>query len=400
MVKKNNNIMKFTISQSSLLPAISQAQRIISSKQVLPILEMVKISTHKKSITLEATDLTIGVTINLLAEVLEEGSFVVPIKTFFAQLATLPQQDLEVSIVDQNIEVSSGQTHLLFPSGEVSDFPELPQFKGQSWKIAREVLIKTAQLVLPSTAKDQVRPILSSVLFVQNKEDLEIVATDGVRLSVLKQSNTKLPTQQILLPGRAIAEITKILETSDAEEIELSISEEQQVVETQIGNTKFFSKLVAGEYPPYQKIIPESFQTSIKLDKSELEENVKRSVLIGGREGGYFQLVIRREILEEGEAKKTKSTDLVNREMHGVGITTLLTRNQSGQSVESIIPCRDLEGEPVEIAFSSRYVLDMLRSISDQEVLLSINSPLKPVVFTVDSEPGFRFVIMPFKVKI
>lgn len=391
--------MKFKIPQSSLLPALTLVQRIISTKQVLPILEMVKISSHKKSISLEATDLTIGVTINLLAEVLEEGSFVVPVKKFFAQIATLPQQELEVSVNESNIQVLSGQTHLIFPSGNVMDFPELPTIKGIKWQISREILIKSSQMVLPSTSKDQVRPVLSSILFTQAKKNLEIAATDGVRLSVYRFSNSDLPTKQLLIPGRTILEITKLLESSDVEVVELTVSEEQQVLETQIGKTKFFSKLVSGEFPPYKQIIPSSFQTSVKLDRLELEENVKRSILIGGNESGFFQLVIKREFVEEevGEGERVK--DLIAEEELGVAKTILLTRNQSGQSIESVIACRELVGSPAEIAFSSRYVLDMLRSISDQEILLSIDDPLKPVVFTADSEPGFKFVIMPFKIR-
>lgn len=366
--------MNFFISQPAFITALSLAQRVVSTKQVLPILEMVKITAHKKFITIEATDLTIGVTITLLTKVVEEGSCVVPLKSFFSQLNTLAQEELEIKSADPNIEVIARTTKLIFSKGNVNDFPELPQTKGQKWLLPKEVLSKTAVLVLPSSAKDQVRPVLSSVMFAQKDKGLEAVATDGVRLSIYEYQDGKMPVSQVLLPGRAVMEVSKILESGDNDEVEMTVSEEQQILDTQIGNTRIFSKLVAGEYPPYQKIIPTSFQTTFKLDKTELEENVKRSVLIAGKESGYFQLVI--------EADKT----------------TFYTKNRSGESIESTIPISDLVGGSVEIAFNSRLVLDMLRSVPDQEIKLSIKDPLKPVVFTTESEPGFKFVIMPFKV--
>ncbi len=368
--------MKFLISQPSFVAALSLAQRTISTKQALPILEMVKITAQKKSVTIEATDLTIGVTITLLTKTIEEGCCVVPLKSFFAQLNTLTQEELEIKVAGSNIEVIAKTTRLSFSVGDVNDFPELPQIKGQKWVLPKVVLNKACVLVLPSVAKDQVRPILSSVLFIQNDEGTEVVATDGIRLSVYKHQIGKMPISQILLPGRAVVEMNKILESGDSDEVEMIISEEQQILNTQIGNIRIFSKLVAGEYPPYQKIIPNSFQTTLKLDRAELEENVNRSILTGGKESGYFQLVI------------------------GTDKTTFYTKNRSGESIESVILTRDLVGSSVEIAFNSRLVLDMLRSVSDQEVKLSIGDPLRPAVFSAESEPGFKFVIMPFKVNV
>jgi len=367
--------MKFKISQSSFLSALTLAQRVVAGRQQLPILEMVKISALGKSITFESTDLTLGVTSSYLAEVEEEGVCVVPIKSLHAQVVTLTQEELAFSTSEKGIEIKTKSLSLSFGVGQANDFPDLPQSQGTKWTVQKEMIQNITNFVLSSSAKDLIRPILSSILFKQHEETLETVATDGVRLSVFKHKSDKMPVEQMLLPARAVLEISKILESSDSDKVQMEISEDQQIVVAQIGNVKFFSKMIAGEYPPYAKIIPSSFQTTVSLDKTDLEDNVKRSMLMGGREASYFQL----EIAE--------------------GKTRLVAQNQAGESISSNVPTRVLNGEEVVVAFSSHYVLDFLRSVDDQEVKLSINDPLKPVVFSVDSEPNLKFVIMPFKVK-
>lgn len=371
--------MKLLVQQQDLLKTLEVVGKSIINNPPLPILSSVLLSTKDSTLSISATDLYFGVTARLKVDVVEQGTVAVLGKEFKQIVAGLDPGPITLEINQQNTLsiISKGvKFDLQVDNGEYPSFPTKPK---QQYLLKTESLKKINQFVVSSASSDQTRPVLTCVLLSQTDNTCYAIATDGFRLSRLEIDEVFTEFGEILFPAKAIIELFKTASTENVKNISLSISKEAKQVVASIAGFDFYIRLIEGEFPPYQKIIPQSNTTSVEIDSEELEKNLKRSLIFSDKNQSITQFFIKKDQFEI----KAASPSL------GSFYTTLEGIKSSG--VEN------------QIAFNTQYVLDMVRAVrelekTDQVIKLEMSDPMKPALLSCDNIRGFIYVVMPFRI--
>ncbi len=370
--------MKLLVQQQDLLKTLDVASKSIINSPPLPILSSVLLNTRDSFLTISATDLYFGVTASLKVTVEKQGSVAVLGKEFKQIIAGLDPGPVTLE-KQQNtlIIISKGaRFELQIDSGEFPSFPKKPE---QQYLLKAESLKKINQFVVSSASNDQTRPVLTCVLLSQIDNSCYAIATDGFRLSRLEIDEVFTEFGEILFPAKALAELYKVASSENVKTISLSISEEAKQVVASIAGFDFYIRLIEGEFPPYQKIIPQSSSTSALVDAEELEKNLKRALIFSDKSQSITQLIIQNDQVEI----KAASPNLGSFHTAIEGVKTTGQENQ--------------------IAFNTQYILDIVRAIrelgkADQTIKLEMSDPMKPAVLSCDNVSGFIYVVMPFRI--
>ncbi len=324
------------------------------------------------------TNLEIAIQTFIPADVKAEGAITVPAKLLVSYIALLKNEDLELSSDDSNnlsIKSASSQTKI---KGLVAE--EFPMFP----KVNRDIVVKVSKkqfdLAINQTvfaaASNTVRPVLSGVLFDINKGELKMVSTDSYRLAEKKlKLNEKADISlQSIVPSKTVSELGKILGKSDVEEIEMTFSKNQILF--LVGDTKMISRLIEGKFPEYEKIIPKSSKTKIKIKTDELSLVVRRVGLFARENNNNIKISV------TNDGKMVIATD----------------ETKVGEEKAEING--EVEGENNKIALNSQYLLDVLNFIMADEIIIELENKLAPAVImsAKAEERNYTYIIMPLKI--
>jgi DNA polymerase-3 subunit beta len=257
-------------------------------------------------------------------------------------------------------------------SADTSEFPAFPEISGEKRLIKSSDFSEISSMVLPSTSPDLARPLLTGIVF-EPDPDGTIVATDGFRLSLLKSqiSSSEKWGERVIIPARFINELKKLFDLGD--EVLLQYSSEQKQIFAGLKNVALYGRILEGEYPPYLKILPESSKTTIKLKSDELEEHIKRAVIFARDSMNAIQFVF------SSDSCKVKA------------------QSSSLGQFSAVLTSAVFEGEPLEIAFNSKYILDFLQAAPTEDIQMDCTDQLKPVLFSLLAKPEWKYVVMPFR---
>jgi DNA polymerase-3 subunit beta len=231
-----------------------------------------------------------------------------------------------------------------------------------------------------AASADEARPILTTLLFSFG-DQLEVVGTDGFRLATIQfpqeqiaPKKTAKETQQLLMPAKALHEVIRIMTRKHATKAVFTVSYALKQIFFSFDGIDLLVRLLEGEYPPYQKIIPPAYATQLLFSGAEFGQKLKTAIIFARESSGIVRLEIGKEEM------KIKSASSV------VGMQ------------ESSMPIKLLQGEPLEIAFNSKYLTDFLQILKPDEVWLGLNESLKPALFRPSNLPDYRYIVMPFRV--
>ncbi|MGB2782700.1 MAG: DNA polymerase III subunit beta, partial [Atribacterota bacterium] len=280
--------MKIICSQESLLRGIQTVQKGISSRIGLPIYNGILFEANEDNkVHLFATDLEIGIDCYIPAQVITAGSTVIPNRIISELIKKFPEGNIEIECLDDNIttirENSSNYKILGFSAEEFSNFPEI-KIKTKT-KINQKLFKETIQQVIFATSRDENRNFLSGALFKIIDNKIEVVTTDSHRLSLknIKPTNIENPSMEgveVIIPYRALLELSKLL--SDNEEVftEVRIGEKQIIFilfpDGQKNSIRIYSRLIEGQFPDYKQIVPNSFKTEIKVNTEDFKDKMER----------------------------------------------------------------------------------------------------------------------------
>lgn len=284
-------------------------------------------------------------------------------------LSLVPSGKIDVEVDGKTIFFHQGKIKGRFPLIKKEDFPMPPEMKEKGETMTAEFLLKNLPLVLFSAAKDETRPALSGTSFSIADERLYMVATDGFRLSLIKTKRSE-NFPPMIIPADFLAEIIKNLKTE--KETIFTYSPEEKMILFKIGDNSFFSRLIEGEFPPFEKVIPQEKKATVVLDKDELLRNIK---LISVFARDYSNIVICR--FGKNELIITPKTD--GKE-----------DNSTSQEVQ-------LVGEEQRVAFNYKFLLEFLNNVENKRIIIEILRPDAPVVFKQENNPDFLHIIMPVR---
>lgn len=374
--------MKLLILQEKLKHGLSIIERVSSKSLTLPILNNILISTEKNFLNLAATDLEIGINWWVLTKTEKEGKITIPSRLFSNFISLLPNKKIKLEVRNDSlfIECENYKTQIKGLSAE--EFPIIPKItNGDIISIEASSFCKSLNQIVDIAVPSTARPEISGVYFLFQKNLITIAATDSFRLGEKKiflKNNSSLEKEySLILPQKTAKELVNIFNEKQGE-LKMYFSPNQVMFEYPMEETdhaqiQVISRLIEGEYPNYQEIIPKKYTTQLVLNKDEFLNQIKTASLFSGK----INEVKIKAVPEENKIEIFSQSSEIGEYQSSV----------SGK----------VEGEPVEISFNHRFLLDGLLSIKTPEIILELNKETGPGVLKAVGDDTYIYVVMPIK---
>lgn len=361
--------MKAIILPENVLPYTQLLGRVLPSHTQVPILANILIEAKEDGLYLTATDLELGVEIKIPAKIEEIGSITIPGKEFLETLNSLPKEKIELSLEKDLLTLVCRDIKVKFNTINAQEFPQLYKSKGTLMgEFLMEEFIETFSNLVFSVSQEQSRPQLNGV-FVDGKDDgVNFVSTDGYRMSVRKTQSGKGIEGQIV----SVDLINEVMSLKSPDPVRMLSNKEESQLNLVVGNVMLVGRIIDGQFPDYAKVLPKDSKTVIEFDREEMLSAVKLTSVFAKEGNNIVSL-----------AASDQSIKL-STQSHGLG------------KGEAMVDCKK-EGDDAVIAFNIKYLMDFLKNIKDNRVVLKLNSSMEPALF--ETKGGqFKHVIMPVQV--
>jgi len=361
--------MKIKIQREDLARGIQTVQNIITTKAALPILSHILLETQQNNLRLTATDLDIGISCVIPADIQESGAITIPAKRFGDIIRELPSDSVDLSTKKNNlviIETENCQFKIMGLARE--EFPKLPEFKDKEViKLEQNTLKQILSLTSFAVSFDETRYILNGILFKIQKNKLILVATDGKRLAIMEKELEQSLEKEIrlIVPIKTIHELNRNLQ----EEGNLSLILGTNQVLFDLGDVVIISRLIEGEFPDYQQVIPPASENKMQADREQFLLAVKRAALLSTPDYQAVKLE-----LFKNKLVVSKSTPDI------------------GESREEI-PV-EYQGKELLIGFNPNYLIDVLKNLSGEKIVLELTDSEKPGVIRMN---GYIYIVLPMR---
>lgn len=371
--------MKLSILQQQLSQGLGMVSRAVSPRSTLPVLGNVLLASDEGRLRLSATNLELGITAWINAQIEEEGSITVPARTFADLVSTLPGEkvQLTVNLKTQTLKVTSGSSVTDIKGISADEFPPVPTpdlSEGIELNVAdfKEIIHQVAFCA----STDEARPVLQGVLVTVENGSISMAATDGFRISVRRAAlaGTVESQYRIIVPARALNELARIA-TDGNQTLKMVVQPERGQVLFHLKHAELVSQLIEGNFPDYNVIIPRSFKTSSVLSTSAFLNACRQTEIIARDSNN----VVRLNILPGSETP---------------GQIELSAQSEETGSGESRIEAA-IEGPGLVIAFNVVYLREVLDIIKSPSVALETNANNTPGMLRPVGDDEFQHVIMP-----
>ena len=369
--------MKFVCEKEKILKGINSVINGVANKTTKPILEGILIQTNDHELKLTSYDLEIGIEYILEANVTEQGNTVVNAVMFSEIIRKLPNAEIQIRINDNNLlEIECEGSLYKLATMDPEEFPELPRINiDNSIKLEQSTLKNMIRKTIFAVSTEENRPIFTGSLFEVIDGKLNVVAVDGYRLAIKSKEVEESNQFSCVIPGKTLNEVNKIIADS-FDTITVGIEKNQALFEME--NCKIVTRLLDGEFLKYSNTIPQTWETRIKVNKSNIQNCFERILLISA----------------SSIEKEKKYPVKVNIE---VGKVTISCSNQTGDAKEEILV--DTEGKDLEIGFNPRFFLDALKAIDDEEVYIEFGTNRSPCIIKPIDNGDYIYMILPIKIK-
>ncbi len=365
--------MIFSCEKQKFLEGITIVQKAITGKSTNPILEGIFISANDSELTLIGSDTDVSIQTKVEANVIENGEIVIDAKIFAEIIRKLPNAIIKIETMENKIlHITCEQSMFDLVYMNTDEFPQLP-------KINEDLKISVNQSILKNMikgtsfaiAQDETRPILQGILFEVKNKTLNLVALDGYRLAIRSEFLDTDLDIEVVIPGKTLNEVSKILE--DTDEI-VYVTFTNNHILFNLEKTKIISRLLEGKFINYTSLLPQEHKLLVKVDRSKLQNSIERASLMGKDENGNTNLV---------KLNFTQDNLIIS------------SNSQLGKVREEI--AIKLQGEEIKIAFNSRYLIDVLKNIESEEVIMKMTSGITPCVIEEDNNDNAKYLVLPVR---
>lgn len=370
--------MEIRVERETFLKGLSKVLGVVERKSTMPILSNALVEATADEVRLTGTDLDVGTVTAWPAEVSKAGRVAVDARKLHDIVKEISESRLALKKLDNNwLEVSAGKAKFKITGLSPDEFPNLPdiasaKFTAVSARTLVEMLDKTAF----SVSTDETRYNMSGV-FVEKAEGkksaLRMVSTDTHRLSKVEKVLEKSPdmAQGVILPKKGVAEIRKLAEENADGEVELGFAAGNAVARA--GKTVVVMRLIEGQFPPYGSVLPKNNTKIMTIDRAKFTASLKRiSVLSSERIKG------------------------VKLELSKTGLVLSASNPEFGEAREEVEA--DFAGDPMEIGFNAKYLLDALGVIGQEQIELALADDSSPGVLRGKGDDDYLYVIMPMRI--
>lgn len=369
--------MIFTMNSQDLLEGLNTVTRALAPRSPKQILEGILICAEDDRVRLTCSDGSLVIECTNAAVIQEEGQAVLPGKLFSELIRKMPVGDVNISVTDRRsavIRCMKNRSSLAIMNAD--EYPDiLPLQTGSVVKIPQNKLRDMISRVVFAIATDESRQILTGSLLEVSHTEARLVALDGFRLAMQKLFQPfELPDGidmvRAIIPGKVLNELSRILPDDDAF---CNMMIDRNRMQCTFGNITLISGLLAGEYIDYRRILPSDFKTEARANRVSVQDAIERASLMA-REG---------------------KNNLIKMSFHGDVLK--ITSNAEMGDVEEEMDA-SLNGDPIDIAFNARYITDVIRNVSDENLCMKFNSNISPCVVVPESGDGFIYLILPVRV--
>lgn len=364
--------MKVICSKEKLLEGINTVQKAVPAKSTMQILEGILLKATD-NFKMTGNDLEIGIECCVEADIRKEGSIVLNSKIFGDIVRKLPDSEVLIEVKDSGkVIIECENSHFEIKGIPSEGYPELQMIENENLfvttqNIAREMIRQTIFAV----GFDDNRPVLKGILIESNGSELNFVAIDGFRMAHRKRtSQDEFSLIKVIVPGKTMNEIVKILQPEDSE---MKIISSKNNVLFDLKNVKILSRIIDGEYLDYKSIIPSDFETEVFVEKKEILSSMERASLISNEEKKY---PLKFEINDDR--------------------ITLSSSTEIGTVREEIRV--DMKGKKMEIGFNPRYFIEALKVIDDEKIKIVFTSEIGPCTIFPTNGTEFAYMILPVRI--
>lgn len=363
--------MKFRCEREILAEALTTAGRAATNRTgTLPVLSGVRLDVADGRLTVTGTDLELTIRLSIPVHSDQDGSAVVPARLVGDIVRALPAGAVEMSLGDDEVSISAGRSHFSVRPLSLSDYPAQVEPDAEPVTLASSEVSDALRQVVRAASTDDARAVLTGVLIAAEDEGLKMVATDSYRLAVrdLPQSSMLSSGQKVLVPGRALAELQRILAGGD--QLTVRLGAREAVFE--VGDTRLTTRLIEGEYPNYRNLLPSAYPNLLTVGREALLEALRR-VKILAQDSTPVRMTLGGETLR----------------------LTAITQDV-GNADEEIDSA--YEGTEMTVAFNPEYLAAGIDAVDGDEVTLSTIDPMKPAVLRGVGHDDYLYLLMPVRV--
>lgn len=362
--------MKIVCTKSNLLTGVQTVSKAVPNKTTMSILECILVDTTNGDIRLTANDMELGIETVIEGEILEKGMIALDAKIFLEIVRKLPDNDITIetdSSFKTTITCEKAKFNIIGKSGE--DFSYLPEIeRNDSVVISQFTLKEVIRQTIFSIADNENNKLMTGELFEIADDMLKVVSLDGHRISIRKIAlKNSYGNKKVVVPGKTLSEISKILSGDMDKDVNIFFTDKHILFE--FNDTVVVSRLIEGEYFKIDQMLSSDYETKIKMNKRELLDCIDRATLL----------------VKEGD-KKPVIIDVKDTSMQ-------LKMNSTVGSMDEDIDI-EKEGKDLKIGFNPKFLIDALRVIEDEEILLYMVNPKAPC-FIKDEEESYIYMILP-----
>ncbi|RYM04729.1 DNA polymerase III subunit beta [Sporolactobacillus sp. THM7-7] len=377
--------MKFSVNKNKLAESVSRVMKAVSSRTTIPILTGIKITAGIEGIQLTGSNSDISIHSfipleengDINAEIARPGNIVLPSRLFSELVRKLSEDTVHIEADSRMItKITSGATEFTLNGMDPDEYPNVSAIDDQNIiKIRIDLLKEVIRQTIYAVSSSETRPVLTGVKWSVQNGKLDCVATDAHRLAqrtIPVETEGERDEEQMVIPGSSLSELSKILDDHEEEWVELVMTANQVLFKTR--NVQFFSRLLDGNYPNTDQLIPKESRTTMTIPTKALYHAVERASLLAKEE---LNNVVK--LRNEGKSIELSSQSL-----------------ELGRVFETL-NAEEVNGEDMRIAFSAKFMMDALSRIDAQNIRIFFTGPMRPFIIRPIGDEGILMLILPIR---
>lgn len=369
--------MKFTCSQQILSKALNTVSKAVTSRTTIPILKGILLEVSDGALLrMAASDLDLSIEKKIPVTVYEEGSVVVSAKLFSDIIRKLPNEEVEIEVIENNqVAIRCVASEFIIVGQPADEFPKIGTVKEEKRiRIDREIMKDMIRKTSFSASIEEAKGVIVGVLLELEEERLSMVALDGFRMAVTREAMKNEQKQKIIIAARILNEIHKIISEGEEEgSIDLLLDEKKAVFFME--DTLIVSRLLEGEFIKYKEIIPKEHKSRVIVKREEMLESIERASLLAreGKNNLIKMSIFRDKII-------------------------ITSRSEEGNVREEVFV--EKEGEDLEIGFNAKYIADVMKAVSDEEMVMEFNNSVSPCLIKPKEGDAYEYLVLPVRISV
>lgn len=376
--------MEFVCDKKDLQNGVSAVERIVTTRSTLPIIGNILFEAGKQGLNISANNLEMGIKLGIKAKVTKDGAVLLPAKTLGGIVSKLPEKKVGFKLSEKGtIKISYERSHFNVHTLPPDEFPVLPKVKeGKTFSVDPKVFASMVRQTIFSVSGSEEKYVLTGVLLEVGKgsqagddSNIRLVATDGYRLAKRGEKIKNLGTEtnlSVIIPAKTLQELSRILEMGKGEE-ELKVTVSSDQISFKYMDIYLVSRVIQGQFPDYKQVIPKKGATKIDLDSGAFLEAAERTAVIAAGSAN----IVRFEVREESLHLSASTPD--------VG------------TIDEVIPAEVRGDKKGQVAFNIRLIIDMLKSVEAEKVVLELTESLGPGTLKEGGKDDYLYIVMPIR---